>query len=78
MGLWKHKQKCLFAKNLTNATNEIVSELKDINNIDKDGLIIKLLKDNEEILQILKEVLPKMYNNTTINERNERNERNKS
>ena len=82
MGLWKHKQKCLIAKNLTdktdntdnadttnltNATNEIVSELKDINNIDKDGLIIKLLKDNEEIRQILKEVIPKMGNNTTIN-----------
>ena len=67
MGLWKHKQKCLFAKNLTNATNEIVSELKDINNIDRDGLIIKLLKDNEEIRQILKEVIPKMGNNTTIN-----------
>ena len=88
MGLWKHKQKCLIAKNLTDntdntdnsdttnandttnltkATNEIVSELKDINNIDKDGLIIKLLKDNEEIRQILKEVIPKMGNNTTIN-----------
>ena len=70
MGLWKHKQKCLFAKNLTNATNEIVSELKDINNIDRDGLIIKLLKDNEEIRQILKEVIPKMGNNTTINNNN--------
>jgi len=70
MGLWKHKQKCLFAKNLTNATNEIVSELKDINNIDRDGLIIKLLKDNEEIRQILKEVIPKMGNNTIINNNN--------
>ena len=82
MGLWKHKQKCLIAKNLndntdktdntnvTNATNEIVSELKDINNIDRDGLIIKLLKDNEEIRQILKEVIPKMGNNTIINNNN--------
>jgi hypothetical protein len=79
MGLWKHKQKCLTAKNINdntdntdntnvmNATNEIVSELKDINNIDKDDIIIKLLKDNEEIRQILKEVIPKMGNNTTIN-----------
>jgi hypothetical protein len=76
MGLWKHKQKCLFAKNhtnATNATNEIVSELKDINNIDRDGLIIKLLKDNEEIRQILKEVIPKMGNNTTINNNNNNN-----
>jgi hypothetical protein len=82
MGLWKHKQKCLIAKNLNdntdntdntnamNSTNEIVSELKDINNIDKDDIIIKLLKDNEEIRQILKEVLPKMGNNTTINNNN--------
>ena len=83
MGLWKHKQKCLIAKNLTdntdntddtnvmNATNEIVlPDLKDIKNIDKDDIIIKLLKDNEEIRQILKEVIPKMGNNTIINNNN--------
>jgi len=74
MGLWKHKQKCIFVKNLTNDTsdtNEIVlPDLKDINSIDKDGIIIKLLKDNEEIRQILKEVIPKMGNNTTINNNN--------
>jgi hypothetical protein len=71
MGLWKHKQKCIFVKNLTSNANEIVlPELKDINDIDKDGLIIKLLKDNEEIRQILKEVIPKIGNNTTINNNN--------
>ena len=74
MGLWKHKQKCIFVKNLTNDTsdtNEIVlPDLKDINSIDKDNIIIKLLKDNEEIRQILKEVIPKMGNNTTINNNN--------
>ena len=37
---------------------------------DKDDIIIKLLKDNEEIRQILKEVIPKMGNNTTINNNN--------
>jgi len=71
MGLWKHKQKCIFVKNLTNDTNDaneiVLPDLKDINSIDKDGIIIKLLKDNEEIRQILKEVIPKMGNNTTIN-----------
>ena len=74
MGLWKHKQKCIFVKNLTNDTsdtNEIVlPDLKDINSIDKDNIIIKLLKDNEEIRQILKEVIPKIGNNTTINNNN--------
>jgi hypothetical protein len=86
MGLWKHKQKCLISKNLTdntdntdntnvmNATNEIVlPDLKDIKNIDKDDIIIKLLKDNEEIRQILKEVIPKMGNNTIINNNNNNN-----
>jgi hypothetical protein len=65
MGLWKHKQRCQFSDD---KTNEIISpELKDINSMDKDGLILKLLKDNEEIRQILKEVLPKIGNNTIIN-----------
>ena len=77
MGLWKHKQKCIFVKNLTNDTNDtndtsdtneiVLPELKDIKNIDKDGIIIQLLKDNKEIRQILKEVIPKIGNNTTIN-----------
>ena len=74
MGLWKHKQKCIFVKNLTNDTsdtNEIVlPDLKDINSIDKDDIIIQLLKDNKEIRQILKEVIPKIGNNTTINNNN--------
>ena len=64
MGLWKHKQNCPFANDKTN--DVISSELKDIHNMDKDGLILKLLKDNEEIRQILKEVLPKIGNNNTI------------
>ena len=71
MGLWKHKQKCQF---FSDKTNEIISpELKDINSMDKDGLILKLLKDNEEIRQILKEVLPKIGNNTIINNNNNSN-----
>lgn len=89
MGLWKHKQKCLFAKNHTNATNDandtsytnltsdtneiVLPDLKDINSIDKDDLILKLLKDNEEIRQILKDVMPKMGNNTIINNNNTTN-----
>ena len=64
MGLWKHKQKCpiLKCKNET----DVSSELKEMASADKDGLIIKLLKDNEEIRQILKEVIPKIGNNTII------------
>jgi hypothetical protein len=77
MGLWKHKQKCIFVKNLTNDTNDtneiVLPDLKDINSIDKDDIIIKLLKDNEEIRQILKEVIPKMGNNTIINNNNNNN-----
>jgi len=68
MGLWKHKQSCPIANN---KSDEVVSsELKDFNNLDKDGLILKLLKDNEEIRQILKEVIPKIGNNTIINNNN--------
>jgi hypothetical protein len=68
MGLWKHKQKCPVANNKTNdKTNDIISsDLKDFHSMDKDGLILKLLKDNEEIREILKDILPKISNNNTI------------
>ena len=71
MGLWKHKQKC----QLMNDKNDtaLASELKEMVSRDKDGLILKLLKDNEEIKQILREVLPKIGNNTIINNNNTTN-----
>ena len=68
MGLWKHKQKCQFLNDKTDIS--LASELKEMATKDKDGLILKLLKDNEEIRQILKEVLPKIGNNTIINNNN--------
>jgi hypothetical protein len=68
MGLWKHKQKCPIVKDKNDTI--ISSDLKDIHGIDKDDLILKLLKDNEEIRQILKDVIPKMGNNTIINNNN--------
>jgi len=68
MGLWKHKKKCQLLKEPSG--DSLSSELKDMTIKDKDDIIIKLLKDNEEIRQILKEVIPKMGNNTIINNNN--------
>jgi hypothetical protein len=74
MGLWKHKKKCNFAtpnkEGGTDIDVNFETELKEMATKDKDGLIMKLLKDNEEIRQILKEVLPKLGNNTIINNNN--------
>ncbi len=74
MGLWKHKKKCKFATPNKESCADIdvnfETELKEMATKDKDGLIMKLLKDNEEIRQILKEVLPKLGNNTIINNNN--------
>ena len=68
MGLWKHKQKCQLMNDKIDTA--LASELKDMVSMDKDELILKLLKDNEEIKQILREVLPKIGNNTIINNNN--------
>ena len=77
MGLWKHKQKCDIAnakkENSMDIDADLETELKEMATKDKDGLIMKLLKDNEEIRQILKEVLPKLGNNTIINNNNNNN-----
>ena len=74
MGLWKHKKKCKFLTTnkqiVTDVDVNFETELKEMATKDKDGLIMKLLKDNEEIRQILKEVLPKIGNNTIINNNN--------
>jgi len=65
MGLWKHKQKCPLLKESNK--DGLTSDLKGMTTKDKDDIIIQLLKDNKEIRQILKEVIPKIGNNTTIN-----------
>ena len=70
-GLWKHKQKCQLMNDKIDTA--LASELKDMVSMDKDELILKLLKDNEEIKQILREVLPKIGNNTIINNNNTTN-----
>ena len=68
MGLWKHKQNCQFLNDKKDTS--LASELKDMATKDKDGLILKLLKDNEEIRQMLKDIIPKIGNNTIINNNN--------
>jgi hypothetical protein len=51
-GLWKHKQKCKVGinNNCSNENSNIISN----NQIDKDELIITLLKQNAELLEIVK------------------------
>ena len=52
--LYKHKKKCNFEeKKKEEIKNELENELSIITN--KDDLIIKLIKDNEEFKQLLKE-----------------------
>jgi len=73
--LAKHKRTC---GNKTVIDDEktdtsLASELKEMATKDKDGLILKLLKDNEEIRQILKDIIPKIGNNTIINNNNNSN-----
>ena len=73
--LAKHKRNCgnktVIDDEKTDTSLEL--ELKEMATKDKDGLILKLLKDNEEIRQILKDILPKIGNNTIINNNNNSN-----
>ena len=56
-GLWKHKKKCNDKTSSEINNNEIQNEIQNEINIltNKDELIIKLIKDNEEFKQLLKE-----------------------
>jgi hypothetical protein len=77
--LAKHKRTCdnVSSDELLKCDNKndtsLESELKEMATKDKDGLILKLLKDNEEIRQMLKDIIPKIGNNTIINNNNNSN-----
>jgi hypothetical protein len=59
-GLWKHKQKCNVHNNCCNENTNTISN----NIIDKDELIITLLKQNAELLEIVKNGTNNHSNNT--------------
>jgi len=56
-GLWKHNQKC-------------VSEVKKINDFDKDELIISLLKQNAELIKGQQDMMVKLTENGINNNSN--------
>jgi hypothetical protein len=62
-GLWRHKKKC----KTTNETDEKNDSLKSI---DKDELIIQLLKQNAKLMEILENGTHNTTNNTTNNTNN--------
>ena len=63
-GLWRHKQKCINNEQLTCINSEH-------NLHDKDNLIIELLKQNKELLEIVKNGTQNTNcNNTTTNSHN--------
>jgi hypothetical protein len=59
-GLWSHKKKCIIIKNYIKKEHENSS-------IDKDDLIIMLLKQNSELLEIVKNGNNQITNNTNTN-----------
>ena len=54
-GLWRHKKQCNMVLNENiNTSTEIVVDTENDTKIDKDELIIQLLKQNSELLEIMK------------------------
>ena len=71
-GLWKHNKNCKTKQNSGSETEEIKKyEPSEKETIDKDSLIIELLKQNKELLEIVK-------NGTTSNSHNTTNSHNKA
>jgi len=72
-GLWSHKKKCSINDMIN--TIDTIDKINNINNIDlsnKDDLIIMLLKQNSELLEIVKNGTNNTtnYNNSTNNSNN--------
>ncbi len=69
-GLWRHKKKC----KTDNVTDNVSDEKTEISNsIDKDALIIQLLKQNTKLMEILENGVHTTTNNTTNNTTNTTN-----
>jgi len=66
-GLWRHKKACSIP--IINETNNETNNesLSNINAIDKDDLILELLKQNKELLEIVKNGTTNNSHNTTNN-----------
>jgi hypothetical protein len=73
-GLWKHKQKCASNNDIENDINKISPE-----SLDKDQLIIMLLKQNAELIKGQQDMFMKVVENGTHNNNhNTTNSHNKS
>lgn len=60
-GLWRHKKRCNLHNNI-----ETIDENKKLNEIDKDELIINLLKQNAKLMEILENgTMNNSHNNHT-------------
>lgn len=69
-GLWRHKKTCfsIIINDTENHNN--IEQPNNINSISKDELILELLKQNKELLEIVKNGTTNNSHNTTTNSHN--------
>jgi hypothetical protein len=73
-GLWRHKKKC----NINKETENQIDDKKTSNSIDKDELIIQLLKQNAKLMDILENGTHNINNNTNNTTNTHTNSHNKA
>ena len=72
-GLWKHKNKCDYKPDVEDTMEEIVKEdIKE--DIDYKDVILTLVKQNNELQNTIKEMIPRIGNNNTITTTNNNNQ----
>ena len=64
--LWKHKKKCTTEEEPANTITRIPEEA----NIDYKNMFLEMMKDNRELRQTIKEMVPHIGNNNTTNNTN--------
>jgi hypothetical protein len=69
-GLWKHKQKCCSIEKIQEEPNEIKEK---VNSIDKDDIIMMLIKQNSQLMEIVKNGTHNTTNNAITNNTNSHN-----
>ena len=74
-GLWKHKKKCDYKPEVEDTMEKIVKE-ETKEDIDYKDVILTLVKQNNELQNTIKEMIPKIGNNntTTTNTTNNNNQ----
>ena len=70
-GLWRHKKKCDYNNEKIESVEiikkETLEDMKEEDNLNYKQMFLEMMKQNNEMQQTMRDIIPKLGNNTTTN-----------